>query len=87
MPALLKLRAADISPDADAQIDATRRRVVALLSPGAADETVIDIPEWESLHTLQGDRASEILMRRLAHIENGARKVARLSARPALEQF
>jgi uncharacterized membrane protein YccC len=85
MPVLLKLRAADIGPDADAQIDATRGRVVALLSPDAADETATEMPERESFHTLQGDRASEILMRRLAHIEHAARKVARLSARPVLE--
>jgi uncharacterized membrane protein YccC len=86
MPVLLKLRAADIGPDADAAIDEARTRIVALLSPDRAEDGAETMPERESLHTLQGDRAQEILARRLAHIEHAARKVARLSARPVLEQ-
>ena len=66
---------------------AKRRRVVAMLSPDAADEVVVETPVRDSFHHLQGDRAQEILARRLAHIEHAARKVARLSARPVLETF
>ncbi len=87
MPVLLKLRAADIGPGADAAIDAARARVVAMLSPDAANDVVVETPVRDSFHHLQGDRAQEILARRLAHIEHAARKVARLSARPVLETF
>jgi hypothetical protein len=87
MPVLLKLRAIDLGPDADGEIDATRARVVAMLSPDAADEAPTAPQERESFHGLHGDGAREILARRLAHIEHAARKVTRLSARPVLEQF
>jgi uncharacterized membrane protein YccC len=86
MPVLLKLRAADLGPETDSTIDATRARVVAMLSPDAEDDMASEMPARESFHHLQGDEATEILARRLAHIEHAARKVARLSARPALEQ-
>jgi uncharacterized membrane protein YccC len=87
MPVLLKLRAADLGPQVDATIDATRTRVVALLSPEADEQAAQDMLDRDSFHSLQGDAAQEILARRLAHIEHAARKVARLSGRKVLEQF
>jgi len=87
MPVLLKLRAQDLGPQADNAINATRARVVALLSPDTDEQAAQAIPERDSYHTLQGDAAQEILARRLAHIEHAARRVARLSGRKVLEQF
>jgi hypothetical protein len=36
---------------------------------------------------MQGSEAMEVLARRLNHIEHAARKVARLAARPVLENI
>ena len=58
----------------------------ALLSPERQEREAQESPERAGLHDLRADRASEILARRLAHIEHAAQKVARLSARPVLEQ-
>jgi len=87
MPVLLKLRAPELGPQAEAAIDEARARVVALLSPESGAHAAQEMPPRESLHSLQDDRAEDILARRLSHIEHAARKVARLSARPVLEQF
>jgi hypothetical protein len=43
------------------------------------------MPERESLASLRGSLAMDVLARRLAHIEHAARKVARLAARPVIE--
>ena len=87
MPVLVKLRAADLdAPTADAAIAATRERVVALLQPDTmAHATEAAPPLRESLAGMHGSAAMEVLGRRLDHIEHAARKVARLAARPVIE--
>jgi hypothetical protein len=89
MPVLVKLRAADLdAPAADASIAATRERVVALLQPGGKmDHADTATPQRESLTGLRGNAAMEVLARRLDHIEHAARKVARLAARPVIEDI
>jgi uncharacterized membrane protein YccC len=88
MPVLLKLRQTDLGPDCAALIDAARTRVVAVLSPqpdgGAWPEPP---PPRRTMHDLHADAAHDVLARRLEHIEHAARKVARLSARPILENL
>ncbi len=89
MPVLVKLRAEDLdAPAADASIAAARERVVALLQPdGKMDHTDTETPQRESLAGLRGNAAMEVLARRLDHIEHAARKVARLAARPVIEDI
>jgi uncharacterized membrane protein YccC len=89
MPVLVKLRAADLDgPLADESIAATRARVVALLEPDRmAEPQDIQLPPRDSLTALRGSVAMEVLARRLAHIEHAARKVARLAARPVIENI
>ena len=87
MPVLLKLRAADLGPDCDTLIDAARARVVAVLSPHPDGATAPEPSPRHGLHDLHADAAKDILARRLDHIEHAARKVARLSARPILENL
>ena len=89
MPVLVKLRAADLdAPAADASIAATRQRVVALLDPNRTSEQhAAPPPERDSLSALKGSAAMEVLGRRLDHIEHAARKVARLAARPVIEDI
>ncbi len=89
MPVLVKLRATDLDgPMADASIAATRMRVVALLDPGrAAEPHSAPVPQRDSLAGLRGSVAMDVLARRLAHIEHAARKVARLAARPVIEDI
>jgi uncharacterized membrane protein YccC len=89
MPVLVKLRAADLdAPAADASIAATRMRVVALLDPDrAAEQHHAPPPQREGLSALRGSVAMEVLGRRLDHIEHAARKVARLAARPVIEDI
>ena len=89
MPVLVKLRAADLDgPMADASIAATRARVVALLEPDrAAEAHNAPMPQRESLTGLRGSVAMDVLARRLDHIEHAARKVARLAARPVIEDI
>ena len=87
MPVLMKLRAQELEPaGADAAIAATRARVVELLKPGS-DGQEPDVRERPSLSHMQGSEAMEVLARRLDHIEHTARKVARLAARPVLENI
>jgi uncharacterized membrane protein YccC len=83
MPVLLKLRASELGTEAEGEIDTARARVVALLSPAAA-ETHPGAPERAGIAGLQTDVAMEVLRRRLAHIEQAAAKVARLAARPVV---
>ena len=87
MPVLLKLRAADLGPDCDALIAAARTRVVAVLSPGRDGAAMVEPPPRPGLADFNADAAKDILARRLDHIEHAARKVARLSGRPVLENL
>ena len=87
MPVLVKLRAQDLdAPAADAAIAATRERVVGLLHGGAGDDDAAT-PQRDSLAGMHGSVAMEVLGRRLDHIEHAARKVARLAARPDIEDI
>ena len=87
MPVLMQVRAAELDPElAEREIDATRVRVVALLSLQGKQENDIPAPPREGLSGLSGNFAVTVLARRLAHIENAARKVGRLAARPAIEE-
>jgi uncharacterized membrane protein YccC len=88
MPVLIKLRAKELEPQtADAAIQTARERVLDLLKPGGiAHEQSGDDPR-PSLGAMQGSEAMEVLARRLNHIEHAARKVARLAARPVLENI
>ena len=87
MPVLVKLRDKDLDgPAADTSIAAARERVVALLQPdGKSGQPGAAGPPRESLTSLGGSAAMDVLARRLAHIEDAARKVARLAARPVIE--
>ena len=87
MPVLLKLRQADLDRDCEALIDAARARVLAVLSPQAGDGAGPEPPPRRTMHDLHADDAKDVLARRLEHIEHAARKVARLSARPILENL
>jgi uncharacterized membrane protein YccC len=87
MPVLVKLRARDLDPPgADAAIAATRARVVEMLQPGSESQEP-HASERPSLARMQGSEAMDVLVRRLDHIEHAARKVARLAARPVLENI
>jgi uncharacterized membrane protein YccC len=82
MPVLMRLRKDDLDPAAaEALIAKARGRVTALLTSPA-----IAVPEDKALprHGLSGLQLRTgmgILARRLVHIENAARKVARLATR------
>ena len=87
MPVLVKLRAKELDPaGADAAIAETRARVVALLNSAAAPDG--HAPEArDRFADFHGSAAMEVLGRRLTHIEAAAAKVARLAARPAIEEL
>jgi uncharacterized membrane protein YccC len=88
MPVLVKLRATELDPPgAEAAIAATRTRVVGLLKPQGAAEEPGETGHRPGLAAMQGSEAMEVLTRRLAHIEQAAQKVARLAARPVLENI
>lgn len=88
MPVLVKLRAKELDTDAaDVAISEVRERVIALLQPDAVHEHRDQPPPRHSLTDLHGSEAMEVLGRRLAHIEHAARKVARLAARPVIEDI
>ncbi len=89
MPVLVKLRNQDLDAAvADASMAATRQRVVALLDPdGRPEHGDIATLQRESLTSLGGNAAMEVLARRLNHIEHAAHKVARLAARPVIEDI
>jgi hypothetical protein len=84
---LLKLRAADLGPECDVLIEAARTRVVAVLSPETGGVLAPEPPPRPGLHDLHADAARDVLARRLDHIEHAARRVARLAARPVLENL
>jgi uncharacterized membrane protein YccC len=85
LPVLVKLRGKDLEHGAEAEIETARQRVLALLSPNTAVGTVAAAPPREGLSGMAGNAAMMVLARRLAHIEHAAGKVARLAARPILE--
>jgi uncharacterized membrane protein YccC len=89
MPVLVKLRAQELdSASADAAIADVRERVVALLQPdNAAHHADAAPPQRESLSGMQGSAAMEVLARRLDHIVHAAQKVARLAARPVIQDL
>jgi len=85
----VKLRDKDLdAPSADAAIAAARTRVVGLLKPNsdAGDGATLP-PQRQSLTAMRGNAAMDVLARRLDHIEHAARKVARLAARPVIEDI
>lgn len=84
MPILMKMRGADLDPErADAQIATMRKRVTELLNTGA-DVEILPAPVQENPPALKENFAMTVLARRLAHIEQTARRVARLAARPVI---
>ena len=87
MPVLVNLRAPELDkPSAEAAIAQVRERVVSLLQPDAAqDNPNGDVSQRGGFSDLHGNGAMEVLARRLAHIEQAARKVARLARRPVIE--
>jgi uncharacterized membrane protein YccC len=89
MPVLVKLRAHELDEaGADAALAQARERVVALLAPDAADvQQDGRAPQRSRFADLHGSVAMEVLGRRLDHIEHAARRVARLAARPVLEDI
>ncbi|HUE64737.1 MAG TPA: FUSC family membrane protein [Rhizomicrobium sp.] len=88
MPVLVKLRSHDLDGEiADAAIAQTRQRVVAMLRPGGTEHTILAAPQRDDLAGMHANTAMEVLARRLSHIEHSAQKVARLAARPVIENI
>ena len=89
MPVLVRLRARDLDAErADTAILETRERVVALLQPDAAQaDHAHPLMPRERFADFHGTAAMDVLARRLLHIEAAAAKVARLAARPAIEEL
>ena len=87
MPVLVKLRAQDL----DAAGGRCRHRRDPRAGGGAAEarqrssHTVPAPPQRDSLAGMHGNAAMDVLARRLDHIEHAAEKVARLAARPVIE--
>ena len=79
MPILMQLRGPDLDAGAADRIAASRSRVLALLSRKPAPPAP-EAPDPEALPV-----AMAVLARRLAHIERGAERVARLAARPEID--
>ena len=88
MPVLVKLRAHELDGEtAQTAIARTRERVVAMLEPEGPDHADAATPQRDSLASIHASTAMEALVRRLDHIEHSAQKVARLAARPVIEQL
>jgi uncharacterized membrane protein YccC len=89
MPVLFRLRSNDLDPaSADDAISLTRERVVHLLQPGAVGaDGETGLPARRGIAEWSQSQAMEVLHRRLNHIEHAARKVARLAARPVIEDI
>ena len=88
MPVLVKLRADELDGKAaDAAITETRERVVAMLKPGGPEPIALSLPQRDSMAGMHVNAAMEVLARRLGHIEHSAQKVARLAARPVIENI
>jgi uncharacterized membrane protein YccC len=88
MPVLVKLRAQELdAAGAEAAIAEARTRVVALLQPDAhSHDDDAPMPARKGMTELGSSVAMEVLYRRLNHIEHAARRVARLAARPAIDE-
>jgi hypothetical protein len=86
MPVLMKLRGAELEKSAGDEIEAVRQRVIALLSPDTAHKQEEQAPPREGLSGMKENVAMGLLARRLAHIEYAAGKVARLAARPIIDE-
>ncbi|MBV9548289.1 MAG: hypothetical protein JO256_01290, partial [Alphaproteobacteria bacterium] len=87
MPVLLKLRAADLDMECDAMIEAARLRVTAVLAASAGGFSAPEPPPRTAPLDLYQAAARDVLARRLDHIEYAARRVAKLAARPVLENL
>jgi hypothetical protein len=88
MPVLVKLRVHELdAAAAAAAVAQTRERVVAILKPDSLDHAETATPQRDSLAGMQTNMAMEVLARRLSHIEHSAQKVARLAARPVIENI
>jgi hypothetical protein len=61
--------------------------VVTMLRPDGADHGELATPQRDSLAGMHTNMAMEVLARRLTHIEHSAQKVARLAARPVIENI
>jgi len=87
MPVLVKLRARELDEAvADAAIAQVRARVVALLQPDTLGRPdAAPAPPRRGMAEWEQSQAMEVLDRRLTHIEHTARKVARLAARPIID--
>jgi uncharacterized membrane protein YccC len=85
IPVLIKLRGPELQPDAKDQLEASRARVLALLSPDGGPPDDAASPPREGHAELKQSLPMALLTRRLAHIEHAAGKVARLAARPVIE--
>jgi uncharacterized membrane protein YccC len=92
MPVMMQVRAGQLdAEEADRQLEAARRRVAALLGPDGGEDSDHPAPERDTMSALAqadpgGNFSMTVLARRLAHIEHAARKVARLAARPVIEE-
>ena len=85
MPVLLKLRGAELAASAADQVEAVR--VIRVLALQSADEPHKDhAPEPDSPPAMDQNMAMVLLQRRLSHIEHAAERVARLAARPMMQE-
>jgi uncharacterized membrane protein YccC len=85
IPILIKLRGSELEASANDQIEASRSMVIMLLSPDATHRDEAEAPPHPGLAETKQNVAMALLARRLAHIEHAAAKVARLAARPVIE--
>ncbi len=92
MPILMQVRSKDLDPwAAESEINTARQRALALFAAGGETGPQTTAPERQSLSALiapesSPDYSMSVLRRRLAHIEYAAQKVARLAARPVIEE-
>jgi hypothetical protein len=74
-----------LAPDAEQNIETVRQQVLVLLSPDTPPDAADPAPPRDGLSGMEANAAMAVLTRRLVHIEHAAGKVARLAARPVLE--
>jgi uncharacterized membrane protein YccC len=86
MPVLMKLRGAELEPGAKDQVETVRVKVIGLLMPDAPQIDESQPQPREGFSELKQNMAMALLARRLSHIEHAAAKVARLAARPVIEE-
>jgi hypothetical protein len=86
MPVLVKLRGTELASGAADQVEAARVRVLASLSSDARHKEHAPEPAQESMSAMEQNQTMELLTRRLAHIEHTAERVARLAARPMMQE-